>query len=600
MRAKERLCIEVGSKLNFLNRQCDCRTVVISLMKQNPLNEIEALPNLRSLLERSAQLFSDKAVFTEVSRKGERREVSYACFLDDVRALGTALLARGYAGKRLALMGENSYAWVLAYFAIVNSGMTVVPFDKELSCEEIVDQMRRANIDAFCHTASYASEAQRAVDRAYECFGCRVDLLNMGCFSTDTLGGDLLSFGKDEVAQGRSLYELVELDPQMVCSILFTSGTTGVSKGVLLSHSNFAANIKAACELVLFRPDDTLVSVLPLHHAYEDMAGIFCPIYFGCTVGFCSGLKMLPTCLEACKPTILCLVPLYVETFRAKIMRAVKESGRERPFTVACKLSSLLQRVGIDVSSTLLSEPRAAFGGRLKLIISGGASIDASYAPFYRSLGINLIQGYGVSECSPIVSVNRNNEYKDDSIGRVVSCAQVKFDEAGQIWVKGDSVMSGYLDEPTEVLMDGWFPTGDLGYLDDEGFLYITGRCKDVIVLSNGKNIMPQELEHALTSCVSIAEAVVIGGPEKGNGPEYLVAHVYPDFEALGLDANLLTARDAALKQVQADIRATNKEQPYYKRIAAFEQHVEPFEKTTTRKIKRFLLVGKTEGMIHV
>lgn len=572
-------------------------------MHQAPLNDIEPLFDMRHLLERSARLFSEKTAFAELTRSGEMREVSYARFLDEVRVLGTALLSQGYGTRRLALMGENSYAWVLAYFAIINSGITVVPFDKELSCEEIVDQMGRAQVDAFCHTASYAAEARAAADILEERTGSHVDLIDMGSLTSGELADDLLSVGREELARGNDLYAQVSLDPMAVCSILFTSGTTGTSKGVMLSHRNFVANIKGACELVLFRPEDTLVSVLPIHHAYEDMAGIFCPIYYGCTVGFCSGLKRLPQCLEVFQPTILCLVPLYVETFYGKIMRAVRESGRERPFAFARAVSALLQRVGVDVSGKLLVEPRAAFGGRLGLIISGGASIDPSYAPFYRSLGINLIQGYGVSECSPIVSVNRNDEHKDGSIGRIVSCAEVRFDDAGQIMVKGDLVMLGYLDEQErgdETLVDGWFATGDLGYLDDEGFLYITGRCKDLIVLSNGKNVMPQEIERALVACPSIAEAVVAAGPTGGNGPEHLVAHIHPDFEELGLNGGSPAAVKAATHQVHEDIGRVNRDLVFYKRIAACALYAEPFEKTTTRKIKRFLVIGKTEGMTHV
>lgn len=554
---------------------------------------------MRRLLERSARLFSDGVAFRETTRSGETTSVSYARFLDDVRALGTALLERGYGGRRVALVGENSYAWVLAYFAIVNSGMTVVPFDKELSCDEIVDQMGRARVDVLCHTGSYGREARAAAEAMLEKTGAEVDLIDIGSLSAGELAPDLLSFGREEVERGNDRYAHVTLDPTAVCSILFTSGTTGTSKGVLLSHRNFTANIKGACELVLFEPDDTLVSVLPINHAYEDMAGIFCPIYYGCTIGFCPGPKMLPKCLEVFQPTILCLVPLYVETFHARITRAVRESGRERPFSLARKASTLLRRFGVDVSQRLLAEPRAAFGGRLKLMICGGASLDASYAPFYRSLGINLIKGYGVSECSPIVAVNRNDEYRDESVGLVVSCVDVRFDDAGQILVKGDSVMSGYLDEEEEALEDGWFATGDLGYVDGDGFLYLTGRCKDVIVMGNGKNVMPQQVESALASRESIAEVVVVAGPERGSGPDYLVAHVHPDYDAL---ASVIDAADEAAveERVRGDIRRTNRGLVSYKRIAAFSLHAEPFEKTTTRKIKRFLVTENGEGMRHV
>lgn len=595
---------DTGPEFSYLlKKRSDRRNGCDGFMQHAPLNDIEQLVDMRNLLERSARLYSGKTAFAELTRTGEVKPVSYARFLEDVRVVGTALLAQGYGAKRIALVGENSYAWVLAYFAIVNSGITVVPIDKELSCEEIVDQMDRAQVDVFCHTASYAAEARAAAESLEERTGRHVDLIDLGSLASGEVACDLFAVGREELSGENDLYAQVSLDAAAVCSILFTSGTTGTSKGVMLSHKNFVANIKGACELVLFRPEDTLVSVLPIHHAYEDMAGIFCPIYYGCRVGFCSGLKRLPQCLDVFQPTILCLVPLYVETFHGKITRAVRERGRERPFALARGISALLQRVGIDVSGRLLAEPRAAFGGRLGLIISGGAAIDPSYAPFYRSLGINLIQGYGVSECSPIVSVNRNDEHKDASIGRVVSCAEVRFDDAGQIMVKGDLVMLGYLDEREREggsLVDGWFATGDLGYLDDEGFLYITGRCKDLIVLSNGKNVMPQEIERALAACPSIAEAVVAAVPKKGNGPDHLVAHIHPDFGELGLDKSSPSDRDLAMRRVREDIGHVNRDLVFYKRIAACSLYEEPFEKTTTRKIKRFLVIGKTEGMTHV
>ncbi|NLG10256.1 MAG: long-chain fatty acid--CoA ligase [Coriobacteriaceae bacterium] len=569
-------------------------------MRREPLNDIEPIRDLRCLLERGARVFLGKTAFSELTHAGEIVEVGYDQLHDDVRAMGTALLERGYRGKRIALIGENAYAWILAYFSIVNSGITVVPFDKELSCDELVELMDRADVDALCHTAAHTAEALAAVGALHSQTGRAIETIDAGSLTSGGLAPDFLPFGRDELARGNDCYDRLEIDPQATCSILFTSGTTGTSKGVLLSHGNLTANIKGACELVLCGIEDVFVSVLPIHHAYEDMAGILSPLYYGCAIGFCPSIKMLPKCLEVFRPTALCLVPLYVETFHDRIMRAVKQSGREKQFAFAQGVCAFLQRFGLNVADKLLAEPRAAFGGRLELIICGGASLDPTYAPFYRSLGVNLIQGYGVSECSPIVSVNRNNEYKDDSIGRIVSCAEVRIDDDGQIWVRGASVMSGYLDEKDDVLVDGWFPTGDLGRVDEDGFLYITGRCKDIIVLSNGKNIMPQEVERCLVSCESIAEAVVVAGAETGNGSEHLVAHIVPDFESLDLSADEPEALAVAEERIRSEIKESNRKLVYYKRVAAYVLHTKPFEKTTTRKVKRFLLVGNLEGMRYV
>lgn len=564
-------------------------------MKQYPLNETEQIHDMRHLVARSARLFPDRIAFAELARSDAMVSVSYSRFERDVHALGTALLSKGFQGKRIALIGENSYAWVLAYFAIINSGITVVPFDKELSLAEVVDQMRRADVDAVCHTGAYTTEAHEAVGILEGGRDKRIVCINLGSLAEGGLVPSYLKKGYEEIESSSDLYEGVDLDVGATCSILFTSGTTGTSKGVMLSHKGLAANTVSAGQLVFAYPEDSLLSVLPIHHSYEDMCGIFTPLYYGTMIALCPEIKKLPHYLSAFNPTIMCLVPLYLETFHGRIIKAAQDQGKERLFKYTMGLVSKLQRMGIDVSSKLLSAPREALGGRLRIIICGGAPLDPSYVSFYRTLGIQILEGYGITECSPLVSANRNEDYKDGSVGRVAPCADIRFDEEGQLFVKGPLVMNGYLDDEEatrEAIVGGWFATGDIGYLDKDGFLHITGRCKDIIVLSNGKNVMPHEVESALTAQKSIAEAVVIAGPATANGSDCLVAHIYADPES--------GDEETALSRVREDIKQVNRGLVYYKRIAGFTLHKEPFEKTTTRKVKRFLLFGDVEGMQDV
>jgi long-chain acyl-CoA synthetase len=567
-------------------------------MRRAPLNDIEEPNDMRELLNRSGRIFSERTAFAECAHDGTIEQITYAALQNDVRALATALLARGYGSKRIAIVGENSYAWILSYFAITSSGAVAVPLDKELDPSEMGSQMRRAAVAAICYTHAYADEAIQAASSAESEGTARIECFDIGSLMAGSAGGELLNCGRTLMGEGEDSYDSVVIDPDETCSIQFTSGTTGTSKGVMLSHRNLTADIKGACELVLFTPDDTLLSILPIHHAYEEMAGIFCPLFFGCTVAFCPGPKSLPRCLTAFKPTILCLVPLYVETLCNRIERTAIDKGRARQLAFARAVNGFLHACSIGIGDCLVSEPRAAFGGRLHLIISGGASLDPFYAAYFRSLGITLIQGYGITECSPIVAVNRNREYKDDSLGRTVSCAEISFDDQGQILVRGPLVMQGYLDDAeatAEVLHDGWFSTGDLGSVDADGYVYIEGRSKDLIVLANGKNVMPFEIESTLLRCPSIAEAIVMAGPDRGNGPEHLVAYIHPNYAVLEAPPGTDVA-----DRIRDDIRRANRALLYYKRVARFKMSIEPFEKTTTRKTKRFLLAGDMEDMTDV
>jgi long-chain acyl-CoA synthetase len=396
----------------------------------------------------------------------------------------------------------------------------------------------------------------------------------------------LIEQGKEIIRKGDDSYTNIEIDRERACSILFTSGTTGTSKGVMLSHRSLAANIVSGCETILYKTEDVMLSVLPVHHSYEDMAGIFSPVLRGCTIAFCPGVKQLPDCLKEFKPTVMVLVPLYLETFYKRIWEGAKKQGKEAALKFGVLLGNLLGLFGINIRDSLFNEVYRFFGGRLKLVICGGAHLDPKLVKNFRSFGIKVLQGYGTSECSPIIAANRNEYHKDASAGVVLPCCSLSFDDAGQILVKGENVMIGYLDDDmgtSEAFQGGWYMTGDLGFMDNGGFLYVTGRCKDLIVLKNGKNIMPEEIEEMLCKSPFIAEAMVRESPGDANGTDSIMAVIYAD-------PGMTKAMDsAALRQaVSAEIDRVNQRLVYYKKIRGFVLRKEEFPKTSTKKIIRY------------
>lgn len=557
-----------------------------AVTKKYPLNPVKKITDLKDMTDKCVSMYADLPAFRTMLSKTEYETKSFNEFGQELCVLANAFIEKGWDKKRIALIGENSYLWLLSYFAIVNIGATVVPLDKELGEEDIAELIKRSGASVFIHSKNYDDEGVYAKKKAKS-----LKTVSLGeKKNADFAISDLLNKGKDIVSSGVDKYSELEIDPEKPCSILFTSGTTGKSKGVMLSHKNFAANVVSACELVKYTTEDVFVSILPIHHAYEDMGGLFCVMYQGSCIAFCEGVKKLMDALALFKPTKMVLVPLYIETFYNRIWEKARKSGKDSKLRTGIRICNLLAAFGIDIRDKLLADVRKAFGGRLKLIISGGAYLNPAYVKHYKAFGITIVQGYGITECSPIISVNRNECLKEKSVGWLCSCNDVKIDEDGQILVKGDNVMIGYLDdeEATKEAFDGeWFKTGDLGYMDKDGFLYVTGRCKNLIVLKNGKNIMPDEIESLLKQSSLIAETMVKESNGDENGAESIMAIIYPD----PTTTQGMQTRDICAA-IQKDIDEINQKLVYYKRVNSFVLRESEFPKTTTKKIQRFK-VGK-------
>jgi long-chain acyl-CoA synthetase len=534
--------------------------------EQYPLYEVDHVNNLKELVNHTAEKYGNKPAFTYERRK-ETISVSYNQFKSDVNALGAEFHFTDLINVKIAVIGENSYEWILTYFAVVNSGSVIVPLDKELPAAEIKDLIDDSGVAVFVHSDEYSDIANYLKENG----SLIKEYINMEDYPEMIKRGEMLIRSCE--------YSAVDyvIDNYDMTALLYTSGTTGSAKGVMLSHIGLARDAYAASQNVLIFGSNLFV--LPLHHSFGFIV-ICAMILQGSETYINASLRNLLTDMEKFKPKIMFLVPLFVETFYKKIWDGAKKQEKDKLLEKLIGISNGLMRIGIDTRRLLFKSVLRAFGGNLKLLVSGGAPLDVKYVQGLRDFGINVLNGYGITECSPIVSVHRNNYYRDGSIGIVLSCCEVKIlnpDDAGhgEICVKGEIVMLGYYnnEQATKEAFDGeWFKTGDIGYLDKDGFLYISGRIKNLIILNNGKNVYPEELEFELLNHIPyIKEAVVYA--EDNN----IVAEVFLDTESVPGCADNLSR----------DIVEFNKTQAPYKNIGRTVIRDTEFPKTTTKKIKR-------------
>jgi long-chain acyl-CoA synthetase len=532
-------------------------------MKCYPLYEAEQLNNLRELLGYTARKYGDKAAFS-YEKDGKAVSVSYRQFKSDVEALGAALADMGLRNVKAALIGENSYEWILTYFAVVNSGNVIVPLDRELPAPDVMKLTRDAQPEAFIYssgcadTASYLRETGGGI-RHY---------IHMSELSRMTEKGRQLI--PQEAAERA-------LDDRALAVLLYTSGTTGHPKGVMLSHFNLTRDAVGCCRNVRVRGRNLLV--LPLHHSFGLTACVLYMMLSGSEIVINKSLKNIMKDFVRYQPYNVFLVPLFMETFYKRIWTMAKGHGKEGTLKTLLAISGALLKIGIDARRLLFKSVLRPFGGRLELIVTGGAPIDDKIVQGLQNFGITTLNGYGITECAPVVSVNRNGCYRNGSIGLVLPCCEVRISEPdsggyGEIYVRGENVMLGYYqdDQATKEAFDGeWFKTGDIGRLDKDGFVYISGRKNNLIILSNGKNVCSEELESALLGIPYILEAVVYAQDNMIAAEIYLNPNSEPDCASC----------------LNSDIDKLNQSLPQYKKIDRITIRKTEFPKTTTKKIER-------------
>lgn len=566
-------------------------------MKKNVERQIpKTVTDLLQLVRTGAECFGEKDIYVYQKNKQEKH-LSYRENYERVLWFGTALCHYDLAGKKIAVVGDTHPSYMTAFFATIASNSTIVPLDKDLNDDALIDFMNIAEVSAVIYTASFNRRLINYADRlpTVKYF---IPIIDEGedCAKDNVIAfNELLATGRRLYEDGNTSFTDIEPDLDHLAAILFTSGTTGTSKGVMLTHRNFVAATNGSDQsMTQFNRKNVFVDCLPMNHSYEITCGQLAIQNLGATMVINDSIKNVLRNFVKYKPNALMLVPLYVETMYKKIWSEIDKKGMKKKVRTAMKISDALLKVGIDMREKFFSQITGALGGNLKIIVVGGAPMRPEIISDFRSFGIYILEGYGITECSPLVAVNRLGSERPHSVGPAVECCQVRIDkkpdeETGEIVVKGENVMVGYYNNPEATAAvftdDGWFRTGDIGYMDKDGYIYITGRKKNVIILSNGKNVFPEEIEEHLSDRADvIGESVVLGRPN-ASGETVITAVIYPNPDF---------SKDKTKEEVEAAVREAvtevNKSLPVYKQVRDTELRDTEFEKTTTRKIKRFLV----------
>lgn len=544
------------------------------------------LNTFRELLLRGDQLYGAREAF-QVRTKTHYNSISYAQLLNDSLNLAAALDSNGLSRANLALMGENSYQWVVAYLATVIAGGVIVPLDKELTEPQIADLIAQSDSKAFFCTNEYIEYADlaRELHPQIKCFA-----LNISKSKDYTTIDELIEQGATLRNSIPGMGQLESENPTDTAAIVYTSGTTAMSKGVMLSRANLLCNVTSADRFITL--GSCTLSVLPMHHTYEFTLDILFGIYQGRTIAINNGIKNFAQNMKMFAPTDMLVVPLVAESLYNTVWQNVRNSGKEKSLRMLIKVSNALRTVGIDLRRSFFKPIHSAFGGRLRGMFIGGAYLEPEIARGFMDLGIDVNIGYGITECSPLVSGNITHKNKyNKSCGLAIPDVEVRIVDPnengeGEIQVKGPSVMKGYYNNPAETdkVMDGpWFKTGDIGRLDSDSMLFITGRMKNLIVLKNGKNVYPEELE-SIIGKIDLVKEVVVSALENQAGEELaIVAEIF-------VDAELAMSRQIANPtiEIQTAIEGVNHSLPYYKRVVNVKFRSTEFPKTTTKKIKRY------------
>lgn len=558
-------------------------------------HDIRYLPDIKEIISYGKENYGEAVAYEDRHFPGEpeRRKISYNQLYDDVNALGTALIKRGLKGKKIAVMSENRYDWVLTYYAVACGVGVIIPLDRELPAGELVNLLTRAKASALV----YSKKQQKVVDAALENLDFIEYLIDMDGESNQWRNlsiKSLLEEGRRYIEEGFTEYIDTEIDKDALMGIYFTSGTTGRSKGVMLTHRNITSNVENMLKRMFVRRDDRALSVMPIHHTFEFTCEIVPCMTMGATMVFCDGLKYIQKNLKEDRISIMLGVPLVFETFHKKIFTTARLKGSEGKLRKGMKINEFLQKFGMDRSRKLFREIYDLIGTDIRVFIVGGAPMDPEVIKDFRALGVNMFEGYGLTETSPILAVNADYCQKTGTVGPPMPGTRLRIDNPdsdgiGEIVAMTESRMLGYFEDPEEtakvILEDGWFATGDYGFMDDEGYLHVTGRKKNVIVTKNGKNIFPEELEYLLNKSDYIKESVVWGRDDPDSGELYINAEIVIEKDNLkGLSDEEIHAK---IKEV---VEQVNKSTTSYKRIRKFHLREEEFEKTSTRKIKRHKL----------
>lgn len=557
--------------------------------KVTPLNEVSKIDRIVDIITQAEAECPEKIAYKYKNAKQEVVEVTYKAFGEDVRALGSALADLGVDKEHIAIVAENSYNWINVYLSVLCSRGVYLPVDKELPSEDMFYVLNNGDAKILFYSKRFEKLFQ---EKRSELTGVQYFI----GFDREEDEGEFLSFtklmekGRKLLAEGYTEYtsNMTSSDPEALKLLVYTSGTTGIAKGVMLSEKNLVCEVYHGLQVA-----DILtvgLSVLPYHHTYEAVVGILVYLHRHAVTCINDSLAAILKNLKTYQPDFIYLVPAFLEMFYKKIRSNMEEKGKWETFQKGAKISKFLLKLGIDVRRKLFKELHEVFGGNLRLMVVGAAPLRSEVINFFETVGITVCQGYGITECSPLVSVNRNNKYADpETVGMPLPCLEVRIDNpaedgTGEICVKGKTVMLGYYkneEETKRVMVDDWFHTGDLGKIDKRGYLSITGRCKNLIVLDNGKNVYPEEIENYIMLVPYVAE-VIVKGIKDENEKTVLLAEVFLNKDKV---KEMEKAPDEA--QLLTDIRVQTSALPMYKQVTKIKIRETEFEKTTTKKIRR-------------
>ena len=561
------------------------------------LHDVKKFENLKELLQNTRKEYGDEVAFKfKTDTPGVFREEKYNEYLDSIEALGTALIDMGLKDKKIAVISENRYEWTLGYLATVTGVGIVVPLDKSLPAVEIESSIKRSEVEAIFYSKKYdeiMDKVKNQNDTNLKYFiSMDKDEYEDGIYSIK----ELILKGKELLKQGNREYLDAEIDNEKMSIMLFTSGTTSMSKAVMLSHTNLCTNLYDIMSTFDVNKNDVILSFLPLHHVFECTVGFLYPVAVGACITYCEGIRHIAENLKEYRASVMISVPLLFENMYQKLWKTIEKQGKTRKVKFGLFITNLLMKFGIDKRREVFKEILDSLGGKVRLFVAGAAAFDKEAEEGFNKFGIATFQGYGLTETSPVIAAEHPTVVKYGSIGQLFPSVQGKIwnpdkDGVGELVVKGDSVMLGYYNNEaaTKAAFEGgWFHTGDLAYFDKDDYIFITGRQKSVIVLKNGKNIYPEELEGLINKIEGVKESFVYGKPENGDETDLkLNAKIVYDPEIMKEKFGLEKEEDIKEKLWKA-VKDVNKGIPTYKYVKGITITTEELIKTTTQKIKRF------------
>lgn len=560
------------------------------------LHKCDKFANLKEMINLSAQKHGDKPAFRfKTDKPGEFRNITFNDFLNDINALGTKLINMGLSDKRIAIISDNRYEWALAYMAIACGTGVVVPLDKMLPANELEALIIRSGVEAIFYSSKYDEVMQdirnrKTTDLRYY-ISMDLEKRENGVYSQK----ELVKAGKELIEKGNRKFLDAKINNEAMGFMLFTSGTTAMSKAVMLSHKNIASNLMDIAKVLNLDERDTLLSFLPLHHTFECTVGFLYPISRGASIAYCEGIRHIANNIKEYQITAMISVPALYESIYKRLMKNIEKKGKLPEVEKMIKLTNMFSKVGIDIKRVVFKDIIDGLGGKIRLLVNGAAALSPEVEKGFNDLGITTVQGYGLTETSPVISAGTDFEQRIGSVGKVFPSVKLKIvdkDEngIGEIHVKAPTVMLGYYqnEEATkEVLDKGWFNTGDLGYVDKKGFLFLCGRKKSVIVLKNGKNVFPEEIETVINKIEGVKESFVYGQAEEDDKIDLKVcAKIVYDKELMKEIYH--AEKEEEIYDILWDkIKEINKTMPEYKYVKRITVTEEELVKTTTQKIKR-------------